>query len=188
MPLRCRLRRSERLRRSRWAASSGGMVMHRGRATAARRGSRRAGCCLYASSAGRSGVVVAAPAGARAADNALDLAQRLLADYVAHPPAGGRSDGRRADVGMAHRHLIAPLAMGRVECGTAVSSGGTACGALAMGHGGLAVVHCAVGHGRWRGREIEREKVIRCSSAKTSYAVEFNHVQGKSFILRVKWP
>jgi len=167
MPLRCRLRRSERLRRSRWAASSGGMVMHRGRATAARRGSRRAGCCLYASSAGRSGVVVAAPTGARAADNALDLAQRLLADYVAHPPAGGRSDGRRADVGMAHRHLIAPLA---------------------MGHGGLAVVHCAVGHGRWRGREIGREKVIRCSSAKTSYAVEFNHVQGKSFILRVKWP
>jgi hypothetical protein len=69
---------------------------------------------------------------------------------------------------MAHRHLIAPLAMGRVECGTAVSSGGTACGALAMGHGGLAVVHCAVGHGRWRGREIEREKV---------YAVEFNYVK-----------
>jgi len=80
----------------------------------------------------------------------------------AHPPAAGRGDERRADVGMAHRHLIAPLAMGRVECGTAVSSGGTACGALAMGHGGLAVVHCAVGHGRWRGREIERENVICC--------------------------
>ena len=29
-------------------------------------------------------------------------------------------------------------------------------------HGGLAVVHFAVGHGRWRGREIERENVIRC--------------------------